>query len=1046
MDGRPDCSPSHWDNNYKIFYLTEKMRSLTDPKFGEVCDRIALGNISEEDELYLKNLVRKSPNQNNNDLFKSGEMSIIVTTNKRREKINLEKLERLLPDSQEFVCNSRDQSTNISNPPELSNKLNYTMTGNLEKSLKLKVGAPIMITVNNTKAKYREDGVCNGARAYIDSFQMAEGSDIEVRYIWVVFKDMKIGQQLRNDNRHLLKLHKPTHNKAVPIEVCKIKFNVGTGNVSYQRTQFPAVLAYAVTSYRSQGDTLKEVIVDFTSEGKDKPYIVEGSFYVSITRAKSSENVFLEDFDKSYIKVSKDVLEKITAMRKFQYYTFKKIYLSDRIFILPNKELKVGYLNIRDITAQLHAEYINSDKNLLNLDVLVIAETWLTWRDSDEELAGRLDNFSILARHDAEDSLKHCGLLLLSSKQSTVNFSNIEVSGFKKRKGNDVHLQGVNLIINSLELAFLYIRQTPSVTDIEKIIKYCQHSSAILGDFNLNPRKPAEKKLLDLICGEDKFLALNEITRENNNQLDHILINNNLKSRVYATSYFNFISDHKSITMRVALEDNQFTQEFLHKQSYSKSGNVEQIMVKEYHSDLNSTIKLKEGNKPKESPTPTSSDNEVISQKATRRKTKNSTFDPKVTSPSDHQHVIREHPCNKLNSRKSKSKKPDEPSSTKNMLLNNVSPASKRSKPNKTNERPKQELPTSQTTFIYNDENRVNTGSIGNRGPEYYANCPQRRFLNSDSTSCWLNCCLQLVLTAMDANSVTFNSRLGRQLLELHRTNLRITLDSVAIRIILTEGEEERITSQKEMIRNTIADPSMQASLIAGAESSRLNLGTRQQCVRDFFIAICDNRESWLDVYTFLNYNVQGSIHCSNCGYTSNQEPEEELYCEMECPPDGSNLSEAVRVTFNEGEMIEYLCERGCRTRGHAVKKRMLIDVASTKFIILILKRTRQVQNMNSARIRAEIVNNNVTATENVSIKDIHGNEAVFEPISVVNHVGNMSEDGRSSGHYTADVKNQITKTWFKTSDNDRPIPIFPEDVTKKGYIILYRNNLAQHM
>ena len=180
---------------------------------------------------------------------------------------------------------------------------------------------------------------------------------------------------------------------------------------------------------------------------------------------------------------------------------------------------------------------------------------------------------------------------------------------------------------------------------------------------------------------------------------------------------------------------------------------------------------------------------------------------------------------------------------------------------------------------------------------------------------------------------------------------------------------------------------------------------------------------------------------CSNCGYTSYHQPEEELYCMMDCPPDGSSLSEAVRQTFNDGETIEYRCQRCCKTseNGHALKKRMLSDVHTTDFIIVVLKRTRQVRNRLSTRRRAEIITNNVSATENVTLTDILGNEAIFEPICVMNHIGRMTEDGRSSGHFTADVKNQITNTWFHTSDSDRPIPIFETDVTKRGYIILYK-------
>ena len=104
------------------------------------------------DENYLKQLIRKSPSENDNEAFKTGKTSIIVTTNNKREKINLQKLESLLPHNALVICNSKDQSTNISNPPELTDNLNYTITGNLQKHLKLKIGAPIMITVNNSKS------------------------------------------------------------------------------------------------------------------------------------------------------------------------------------------------------------------------------------------------------------------------------------------------------------------------------------------------------------------------------------------------------------------------------------------------------------------------------------------------------------------------------------------------------------------------------------------------------------------------------------------------------------------------------------------------------------------------------------------------------------------------------------------------------------------------------------------------------------------------------------------------------------------------------
>ena len=100
MDGRPTCCPSHWDDNFPIYYLSEKMRSQKDPQFGEVCDRVGKGCLLPEDESFLQKLVRKTPRENYNESFKTGAVSIIVTTNKKRERINNEKLESLLPYAQ----------------------------------------------------------------------------------------------------------------------------------------------------------------------------------------------------------------------------------------------------------------------------------------------------------------------------------------------------------------------------------------------------------------------------------------------------------------------------------------------------------------------------------------------------------------------------------------------------------------------------------------------------------------------------------------------------------------------------------------------------------------------------------------------------------------------------------------------------------------------------------------------------------------------------------------------------------------------------------
>ena len=60
-------------------------------------------------------------------------------------------------------------------------------TGNLEDQLKLKVGAPIVVTTNNVKQKYREDGLVNRARGFVQAIQCCKENPNRVEIVWVIF-------------------------------------------------------------------------------------------------------------------------------------------------------------------------------------------------------------------------------------------------------------------------------------------------------------------------------------------------------------------------------------------------------------------------------------------------------------------------------------------------------------------------------------------------------------------------------------------------------------------------------------------------------------------------------------------------------------------------------------------------------------------------------------------------------------------------------------------------------------------------------------------
>ena len=199
IDARPQCAKSYWDDHFQIYYLTEKMRCKDDDMFAELCDRIGQGQLKTEDEEFLKSRVQSTPLEDHNDYFKTGKISIVVTTNRRREEINIDKLEKLLPNEKTYKCFSTDRVMNVSKAHDLPDNLPYTQTGQLPPQLHIKVGAPVVITTNHSKSVYKEDGMMNGARGYIDYIEVNKEDPEEVEIIWVVMNHKESCAKYRSD-------------------------------------------------------------------------------------------------------------------------------------------------------------------------------------------------------------------------------------------------------------------------------------------------------------------------------------------------------------------------------------------------------------------------------------------------------------------------------------------------------------------------------------------------------------------------------------------------------------------------------------------------------------------------------------------------------------------------------------------------------------------------------------------------------------------------------------------------------------------------------
>ena len=96
---------------------------------------------------------------------------------------------------------------------------------------------------------------------------------------------------------------------------------------TFRRTQFPLVLAYAITSHSAQEITKERVIINYGSN-----QVNHALFFVPFSRAKTLDGIFLKDFKKEYVYCDPTVLEEYQRLETTARYKFENTYLYDPWF------------------------------------------------------------------------------------------------------------------------------------------------------------------------------------------------------------------------------------------------------------------------------------------------------------------------------------------------------------------------------------------------------------------------------------------------------------------------------------------------------------------------------------------------------------------------------------------------------------------------------------------------------------------------------------------------------------------------------------------
>ena len=149
---------------------------------------------------------------------------------------------------------------------------------------------------------------------------------------------------------------------AISREECRFSLH-RKGAIEVSRRQFPLKLAFASIVHKVQGLSLDKVVVSF------KETFQAGQAYVALSRAKSMDGLFIQNFDIKKIRTSKKVESEMHRLRNTM--VFKEPV--SPLMLSSNAWTNVCHINVRSL--QQHKDDLNTYQKITACDVICVSET-----------------------------------------------------------------------------------------------------------------------------------------------------------------------------------------------------------------------------------------------------------------------------------------------------------------------------------------------------------------------------------------------------------------------------------------------------------------------------------------------------------------------------------------------------------------------------------------------------------------------------------------------------------------------------------------------
>ena len=435
---------------FKIILLEKNHRQGNDKAYADILNRIRVGEQTKEDIAVLKKRVRPQKHQD----IKTAS-TFIVCKRKECASINKRRLIKLDGDLIEIPA-KHHSATQAKYKPYIEPKEGAVASTSMIDKLKLKIGAKVMLIHNIDTADHLTNGQLGELVAVIKT------TSGEVDKLIIKFNNGKVGRSNR-ENNSLIKAKYPD---CVVIERVALQYTLRkkSGDVGTTATviQFPIKLAFAITSHKIQGQTIKnpsKVVLDINSVFED------AQAYVMLSRVQQLEQVFiLGVLEESKIRTSRVALYELQRMKSLSANTNPSPWQK-----VQHDALKIVSLNCAGLAP--HFTDILNDEHVMNADIIHLSETSLMDQDEQSfEIEGYNSHFITVGNGKG---------LVTYFKQEVIQHE-LDIK--------EKNMQIIKFTSSQLDLVNVYRSNNGhSVELLNYILKMIRHDkpTLITGDFNI---------------------------------------------------------------------------------------------------------------------------------------------------------------------------------------------------------------------------------------------------------------------------------------------------------------------------------------------------------------------------------------------------------------------------------------------------------------------------------------------------------------------------------------------------------------------------------